>query len=152
MAIRFTQDRRLPTSAGPLLSEAREVGYRSYNKYSGFVVGAVVETFDGTRFAGAFMENVSYGLTICAEPAAILAANTAGHRDIATIAIVGGDPSDDQPTSPPCMPCGRCRQFIWEVAALNRRDIEIYCSNLALEGVLLTTARELLPFAFGDDF
>ena len=128
-----------------LLQLSRKVADNAYNAYSGYLVGCTVESVERKRFSGTFMENASYGLTICAEPAAILAANSSGCRDILRMAIVGGDPSDNEP-GPPCTPCGRCRQVIWELAANCKREIEIYCSDLSLTDVLVTTSGELLPY------
>lgn len=138
----------LPVRIARLLTAAREVANRSYNPYSGNLVGAAVETSSGGQFVGCFMENLSYGMTICAEPSAIMAANAAGHRDIVTIAIVGGDPKNEQ-AGGPCTPCGRCRQILWEVASINHRDVEVYGANLLLEKVLVTSAVELMPYPFG---
>lgn len=137
-----------PELIGAALGEASKVALNSYNAYSGQVVGAVAVTDDGLRFPGCFMENASYGMTICAEPAAIMAANTGGRRDIRAIAISGGDPQDPS-GGDPCTPCGRCRQILWEVAVQNKREVEVYCANLALTNILLATTSELLPLPWG---
>jgi cytidine deaminase len=150
MAIFLAGGPGFPEEVWSLLELARDTGQNAYNIYSGGIVGASVETATGIRFQGTFMENASYGLSICAEPAAILAANSAGHRDIARLAIVGGNPSRGENDSPRT-PCGRCRQIIWEAARVHGREIEIYCSNLALTSVMLTTSGELLPYAYGGD-
>lgn len=75
--------------------------------YSQFQVGAAVETSDGKIFSGCNVENLSFGLTICAERAAIFSAVAAGHRDFARIVVVA---DTDQPISP----CGACRQVMAE--------------------------------------
>ncbi len=149
MAIELTlSSKGVPGVARKLLERAREVADTSYNAYSGTLVGAAVLTDSGAVFAGSFMENASMGLTICAEPSAILAANSAGEINIRSIAIVGGDPSQPDQAGP-CTPCGRCRQILWEVAAVNKRDVEVFCADLALRQALLTTSRELLPYPWG---
>jgi cytidine deaminase len=151
MGISLTLDAGFPIDAKELLELAQQTGRNAYNAYSGYMVGAAVETMDGTaRFAGTFMENASFGLTICAEPAAILAANSAGRRDIIRMAVVGGNPTHPNP-GPPCTPCGRCRQIIWESARINGSDIEIYCADLSMTNILLVTSDELLPYAWGSD-
>jgi cytidine deaminase len=127
-----------------LLCRASEVAKNSYNPFSGYLVGAAVRTATGEIFTGCFMENTSFGMTICAEPAAVLAANTAGHRDIHTIAVVGGYP-DKPEDAGPCTPCGRCRQVLWELATVNEADIEIIGANLALQAILRTSIVELFP-------
>jgi cytidine deaminase len=103
-------------------------------------------TKSGNVYKGTFLENSSYGLTICAEPAAIMAANTNGDFEISSIAIVGGDPAKDK--SDPVTPCGRCRQVIYEASTVSGLDIDIYCSDLNLSKVLITKISELLPLPF----
>jgi len=150
MATTLTIGPGFPEQIRSLLDSARDVADNAYNAYSGYSVGCTVETSDGRCFSGTFMENASYGMTICAEPAAILAANSAGTRDICRMAVVGGNPSSSV-AGPPCTPCGRCRQIIWELATICKREIEIYCSDLTLANVLVTTSGELLPHAWGGD-
>lgn len=147
MPIRMTGMAQLPDKIQDALKLARRMSERSLNTYSGNCVGAVAISRSGEQFEGAFVENASYGVTICAEPAAFLAANTAGVRDIVTVMIVGGDPRIEGPGQP-CTPCGRCRQFMWEFVCESGHDIELYCADLRLESILLTTLSELLPYAF----
>lgn len=148
MAISLSIGNGLPDHALQLLHLARDISVTSYNAYSGFQVGATVQTSSGGQYSGSFMENASYGMTVCAEATAVLTCNSAGHRDIVTIAIVGGDPTNEGPSAA-CTPCGRCRQILWEIASINRRDVEVYCADLTLTNILLTTSRELLPYAWG---
>jgi cytidine deaminase len=75
--------------------------------YSNFAVGAALECADGTVFTGCNVENLSFGLTMCAERVAIGAAVVAGHRDFRCIAIVAD-------TDSPISPCGACRQVMAE--------------------------------------
>ena len=94
-----------------LLAAARAVAANAYAPYSGFRVGAVVRAADGRTFAGANVENASYGLTICAERAALAAAIASGARELTHLALVCLD-ADEKP----CLPCGACRQWIAELA------------------------------------
>jgi cytidine deaminase len=133
-----------------LLEAARAAAAHAYAPYSGFVVGAAVETSDGRRFVGANMENASYGLTVCAEVGALQAASTAGALgDVRSIAVVGGDPQlreGHRPRATP--PCGRCRQLIAEAAAAAGHDIEVWFADLELQVVERRTISELLPDPF----
>lgn len=80
---------------------------RSYSPYSKFKVGAALETKSGKIFAGCNVENASFGLAICAERSAAIAAVSAGERDFVRVVIVT---SNARPTPP----CGACRQFLKE--------------------------------------
>jgi cytidine deaminase len=91
-----------------LLSAARDARARAHAPYSNFPVGAAVAT-DAGVFAGANVENASYGLSICAERVAAAAAvGGAGARRIDAVAVAGSGPA-------PTAPCGACRQFLYEL-------------------------------------
>jgi cytidine deaminase len=90
-----------------LVTQAREVAGRAYAPYSRFYVGAVLVGKDGRIFAGCNVENISFGLTICAERNAVFAAVAAGCREFARIVIVAD-------TAVPASPCGACRQVLAE--------------------------------------
>lgn len=119
-----------------LLAAAREMRAQAYAPYSAFTVGAALESADGTVFTGCNVENASYGLTICAERAALFAAIAAGHRTFERIAVAG---PDGALTSP----CGACRQVL---AEFSPSMTVIYTSP---QGTHVTTVAELLPHSFG---
>jgi cytidine deaminase len=93
-----------------LLAAARAAQATAYAPYSHFHVGAAVVTASGEVFTGANVENASYGLAVCAERNAVVAAVLGGHRDIRAVCVV----SD---SDPPASPCGMCRQTLLEFAA-----------------------------------
>ena len=90
-----------------LIQAAIEMRKQSYSPYSNFAVGAAVLSNDGYIYGGCNIENVSYGLTNCAERTAIFNAVSDGKRNISAIAVVAD-------TDRPCSPCGACRQVIGE--------------------------------------
>ena len=96
-----------------LVSAAIKARRFSQAKYSGFSVGAALETDDGKIFSGCNVESSSYGLTICAERVALTKALSEGYTHFTAIAVAG--PVDDF-----CPPCGACRQLLYDYApALN---------------------------------
>src|SRR5437763_1672398 len=79
----------------------------AYAPDSKFAVGAAVQRKSGAVVTGSNIENISDGLTICAERIAISSAVAAGQREFVAIAVVAD-------TTEPIMPCGACRQFLAE--------------------------------------
>src|SRR6478609_7284214 len=90
-----------------LFEKAAIARLSAYAPYSDFRVGAALLTESGKVFTGGNVENISYGLTICAERAAVFAAVQAGEREFKAIAIVAD-------TGEPISPCGACRQVLAE--------------------------------------
>lgn len=121
-----------------LVSAARAAMERAYAPYSGFRVGAAIEAEDGTIYMGCNIENASYGLTICAERAAVAAAVTAGAHRFRRVAVATD-------TDPPAAPCGACRQVLSEFGA----TLEIRSVGPGSER--RWTIAELLPDAFGPE-
>lgn len=101
-------------SSDALLAAAREAAIHAYAPYSGWQVGAAVMFTDGGGQIqrGANVENGSYGLTLCAERAAIVAAATAGLRKLGRLALTCRDASGR--LVPGIVPCGACLQVIAE--------------------------------------
>jgi cytidine deaminase len=121
-----------------LIAAARKAQTQAYAPYSKFLVGAALEAVDGTVFLGCNVENASYGLTICAERAAVCAAVSAGARQFRRAVVVSN-------VDPPAAPCGACRQVLAE-----------FGTDLPIEAVgSARTVRwrlsELLPAAFGPE-
>jgi cytidine deaminase len=119
-----------------LVAAARAARLLAYCPYSRFAVGAALEADDGRLFTGCNVENASYGLTICAERAAVLAAVGAGVRRFRRLVVVAE-------ADPPVSPCGACRQVLMEFGA----DLAI--ESIGPTGRCQWTLAELLPKPFG---
>ena len=119
-----------------LVNQARRARTKAFAPFSGFQVGAAVETARGRVYTGANIESASYGLTVCAERVAIWKAVSAGERAFKRLAVVA-----DSERLPP--PCGACRQIIWEFCG----DIEIIFANLAGRSAV-RRMKKLLPEPF----
>lgn len=96
-----------PETINALVAQAVNARKHAYAPYSKFAVGAAILAESGQSALGCNIENVSYGLTICAERVAVGVAVQAGITDLVAIAIV----SDSER---PVMPCGACRQVLAE--------------------------------------
>ena len=116
-----------------LTQQAIDVLPKSYSPYSKFPVGAAAICDDGRIITGVNVENASYGLALCAECSLISELFRTGGGQLVAFACVDGQGN-------PLMPCGRCRQLLFEHSA---------------EGMLLQTVSgiktidEVLPDAFG---
>lgn len=91
----------------PLVAPAWEVRDRAYAPYSKFRVGAALLGVDGVIYRGCNVENLSFGLTICAERNAIAQAVAAGCLKFTALVVVAD-------TKEPVSPCGACRQVMAE--------------------------------------
>ena len=121
-----------------VVSAARAAQERAYAPYSKYRVGAAVEGAGGEVFAGCNVENASYGLTICAERGAVMAAVAAGVRVFRRVVVV----TDSEP---PASPCGACRQFLAEFGL----DLEV--QSIGPQSTRRWRLAELLPASFDKD-
>lgn len=121
-----------------LLEQAREVALRSYAPYSNFRVGAALLLDSGHVVTGTNVENVSYGLTICAERSALVRAVSEFGPDIRIAAVAVANLNGA--ASPPC---GACRQMLAEFA-----DADAKLVFPAANGTKTLRFDEVLPFAF----
>lgn len=127
--------------ARELLNAARDVAEKAYAPYSNFPVGAALLSKSGEIFLGVNVENVSYGLTICAERSAIAQAVTAGHYQFQAVALW----ASSQPNGA-VAPCGACRQILWEFLQPETPVITGDPENI--QAIRMLTMKELLPLAF----
>ena len=120
-----------------LVGVARKVRDNAHAPYSGFRVGAALLTSDGRVFTGVNVENASLGLSVCAERNAVAAAVAAGAREFSKLAVVTDS------TGEPTMPCGVCRQVLWEFS----HELPVLVETEPGKRTI-TTIRELFPRPF----
>lgn len=118
-----------------LRAAAADVCERAYAPYSTFPVGAAALADDGRLVVGCNVENASFGLTLCAECGVISALRAGGGGRLVAFTCVGG-------RGQRLMPCGRCRQLLWEHGGA-RLLVD------TPDGVLPMS--EILPQAFGHE-
>lgn len=121
-----------------LIKTAIDMRKKSHSPYSNYRVGAAVETESGKIIGGCNVESSSYGLTCCAERVALYRAISEGHDNFKSMAIS---------TENGGMPCGACRQVIWDLC----NDIKIYICN-GKELLRTINSSDLLPDAFDESF
>jgi len=90
-----------------LRAAAREAMHHAYAPYSDFHVGAAGLVDDGRIVVGCNVENASYGLALCAECGVVSALHASGGGRLVAVTCVDRHGN-------PLMPCGRCRQLLWE--------------------------------------
>ena len=127
-----------------LIEKALEARARSYCPYSGFAVGAALETADGRIFLGCNIENAALTPTNCAERTAFFNAVSRGASDFLAIAVVGGP--KDVAELDFCPPCGVCRQVMMEFCLPD--DFQVILAKSTSAYKVLTLAK-LLPMGFG---
>ena len=116
-----------------LTQRAIDVLPQSYSPYSKFPVGAAAICDDGRVITGVNVENASYGLALCAECSLVSELFRTGGGKLVAFACVDGK-------GEPLMPCGRCRQLLFEHSA----------DGMLLQTIAgIKTIDEVLPDAFG---
>jgi cytidine deaminase len=129
-------DRTLDASAidwAGLREQALAAMGKAYVPYSKFPVGVAALVDDGRVIAGCNVENASYGLTLCAECSLVSALHMTGGGKLVAFTCVDGKGDT-------LMPCGRCRQLLFEHSA----------AGMLLETVSgIRTIDEVIPDAFG---
>ena len=117
-----------------LRAKATQAMERAYAPYSSFPVGAAGLVEDGRIVTGCNVENAAYGVALCAECGLVSALHMTGGGRLVAVSCVNGNGN-------PLMPCGRCRQLLWENGGPG-------CQVMTPAGV--RTMAEVLPDAFGD--
>jgi len=118
-----------------LRAEAVEVSHRAYAPYSHYPVGAAATADDGRVLVGCNVENAAYGVVLCAECGVVSSLHATGGGRLTHVVCVNGD-------GDLIMPCGRCRQLLWENGGAT---LEV----LTPHGV--RRMDEVLPDAFGPE-
>ena len=113
---------------------AKEAGEKAYAPYSNFRVGAALITDSGNIYTGCNIENAAYPATVCGEDVAVFKAISEGYTKFKAMSIS---------TENAGMPCGACRQVIWELCG----DIPLYiCDEKKL--VSTNNSKDLIPDPF----
>lgn len=119
-----------------VIKSAITMSEKAYAPFSKYKVGSAVETLSGEIVGGCNIESSSYGLTCCAERVAIFRAIAEGYNQFKSIAVA---------TKNAGMPCGACRQIIWELCG----EIPVYICDM--NGWVKTVySSQLIPDAFGE--
>ena len=129
------EPRQLPVDWDLLHATATEAMNRAYAPYSRFPVGVAALVDDGRIVSGCNVENAAYGVALCAECGMISQLHLTGGGRLVAVSCVNGN-------GDPLMPCGRCRQLLWEHGGPA-------CEVMTATGV--RTMAEVLPDAFGGD-
>lgn len=132
-----------PENAIPdLVRQALDVAQNAYAPYSGFRVGAALMLASGEVVTGANVENVSYGLTLCAERSALVQAVARFGPDVRIIAAAVVNLNDS-----PSPPCGACRQVLAEFTEPDA-PVSFPADRSGVVVAIVLPFHDLLPFGF----
>lgn len=131
------------------VEKAIEATENSYAKYSNFNVGAALLLDDGSFVIGANQENAAFPSGLCAERAALFAAQSQKpHCAVSILAIAAKN--EHGLTAKPVSPCGACRQVMIEVEQRYRKPMEVLL--FGTNGIYkIRAAEDLLPLCFLDE-
>ncbi len=124
-----------PIDRRDLIRQASEARGQAYAPYSEFAVGAALLGESGRVYPGCNIENVSFGLTVCAERVALFKAVSEGERRFRAVAVV---------TATGVTPCGACRQVLSEFAP----DLEVLVAREGASDYQVHYLPDLLPHSF----
>lgn len=120
-----------------MITEAHKVLVNAYAPYSKFSVASCICTDKNNFYTGVNIENISYGLTTCAETSAICNMVSAGEKTIKSIVVLAGN-------NLLCSPCGACRQRIQEFSSPETM-VHLCNKDTIFHSIAI---KELLPLAF----
>ena len=121
-----------------LIDAAQSARQNAYAPYSGYAVGCAIRDEAGRIHLGCNVENASYGLTFCAERAALAGLVASGAKEVAAVAVA----TEDGGT-----PCGMCRQSLVEFASTSQ-DVPVICIASVSTAPRVYSLAELLPQPF----
>ena len=134
-----------------LAAACLSVHENAYAPYSNFWVGAALLHPDESITVGCNWENCVFQ-SVCAERAAIVAANSQGKRRASAVAVYGRSASADTPAPPAdtlVTPCGVCRQMLNEIASLSTCDLDVVLVSVGKCKAKVVKLSTLLPDSFG---
>lgn len=145
----FCQWSELTEQDKQLIKHAKEAVRNSYANYSHFHVGAALQLHDGRIVIGANQENAAFPSGLCAERAAIFAAQSqAPEQAIDAIAVAAHN--EEAFLNDPISPCGACRQVMLEMEDRYKQNLRVLLYGTA--GIyIFKSVKDLMPFAFVDE-
>lgn len=130
-----------------MLEVAAKTLQNSYSPYSKFKVGAALLTQNGNIYGGTNIENVSYGVTMCAERTALFSAVAAGERDFKALVVA----FNQKKLEPSSTPCGVCRQALSEFFSA---DTPVYTAAIfggKVQQIRRKKFKDYYPLAFSKE-
>ena len=137
----------LNSDQAKLLKRALEISKQAYVPYSKFHVGAALEFENGEIYASTNQENASYPVGTCAERGLLVYASSQNPDGIIKRLAVS-----TEDLLKPLPPCGMCRQAILEYEKKQNQPIEIILAGKSGIVHVLSSAKDLLPLHFDEDF
>jgi len=131
-----------------LMNVVNETTVKAYAPYSNFKVGAAVMFIDGCNVRGSNQENAAYPSGMCAERVALFAARTLfPDYPISTLGVIAKKDGNVQSS---ISLCGACRQVLLETEQRQQQDIRVILFG-RYEAIIFSSAKDLLPFSFGEE-
>ena len=147
----YDRAEELDQAAQQLVQKAIETTQQAYAPYSNFKVGAAIRLSNSDIILGNNQENASYPAGLCAEQTALFhVGSNYPNETIETIAI--STASKNGSADHPIAPCGICRQVLMEYESKQDSPIRILLINGDQSITEISSAKDLMPMAFGSEF